>query len=54
MACLLAGFAIQYATLSFGWGLEVKSWPALIGFWVLSVLNYGLISLASAAMKSKD
>jgi len=51
---IIAGFAIQYLSLRFGWGLEVKSWPVVLGTWVVSVINLAILSIARAAMESKE
>ena len=46
VALLLSSIGVGYFTMTEGWGLSVKSWPALIGglvvLFVLSAVNEAL------------
>lgn len=36
-------FVVGYFTMVYGWGLEVKSWPWIIGGYVAAALAPGLV-----------
>lgn len=49
---LLAGIALSYLGMRYGWGLEVKNWSAYIWFSVVGTLSsFALSSLFSQMMK---
>jgi hypothetical protein len=40
------GLLFSYLAMTLGWGLEVQSWGALIGFYLLSLFFLILLQLA--------
>jgi hypothetical protein len=43
--CFALGLLFSYLTMTLGWGMEVQSWGAFIGFYLLSLFFLVLVQI---------